>query len=358
MNIVFIISSLSATGPGYVVKSLSEYLLKNNQVSIISLSNTRDNKLNLESKINIYECNLTNGKVTKKDVNRVTNLVKKINPDVLFSHGLRSDLINSKIKGSFVKVSTSHNNPFEDYRALYGLLKGFIMALLQMIIFRKLDYVVTLNPKLQRLHEKFLKKNKVGLILNGVKAIKSSTGNEVYNFGNVAVFNKRKNQKIIVYALNNVKNATAIFWGKGSMKLEIQEAAKENELIKFEDFTSDKEKVYSSFTTFVSASKSEGMPLSVLEAISAGKPLILSDIPAHRYIASFLPEEAVLFFSNNLELTEQLEKNFLNINTYKNLRGSIQSSYNKYFSESSMGEKYEKLFKHLLQGKIIEHVDQ
>lgn len=351
MNIVFLISSLSATGPGYVVKNVAEYLSKNNKVSIISLSDVRDNKIYLEPKINIYECGLKNGKILKKDFNQVKNLIKEINPDVLFSHGLRSDLINSKIKGQFVKVSTSHNNPFEDYMALYGMLKGFIMALLQMIVFRKIDYVVTLNPKLQKLHEKFLKRDKVGLILNGVKAIKADVISEAYVFGNVAVFNERKNQKVIVNALNNMKNATGIFWGKGALKSEIEEIANKNESIKFEDFTSDKEKVYSSFIVFVSASKSEGMPLSVLEAVSVGKPLVLSDIPAHRYIAGFLPEEAVLFFSNSRELEKQMEKILSNISTYKKMRNSIQNSYIKYFSDFSMGEKYEELFKYLLKRK-------
>lgn len=44
---------------------------------------------------------------------------------------------------------------------------------------------------------------------------------------------------------------------------------------------------------FVSASRFEGMPISVLEAMGAGVPLVLSDIPAHRELAG----DAALYFA-------------------------------------------------------------
>jgi len=47
---------------------------------------------------------------------------------------------------------------------------------------------------------------------------------------------------------------------------------------------------------FVSASRSEGMPHAVREAMLTGRPLLLSDIPGHRAMAE--PEREALFFAD------------------------------------------------------------
>jgi glycosyltransferase involved in cell wall biosynthesis len=47
---------------------------------------------------------------------------------------------------------------------------------------------------------------------------------------------------------------------------------------------------------FVSASRSEGMPHAVREAMLTGRALLLSDIPGHRALAA--PEQEALFFDN------------------------------------------------------------
>lgn len=60
----------------------------------------------------------------------------------------------------------------------------------------------------------------------------------------------------------------------------------------------------------VSFSRSEGMPLSVLEALSTGVPCLLSDIPGHRYFGDVVRLFGAGEFSARLaELQEQRDEN-------------------------------------------------
>jgi glycosyltransferase involved in cell wall biosynthesis len=47
----------------------------------------------------------------------------------------------------------------------------------------------------------------------------------------------------------------------------------------------DVERFYAAADVLVSPSRSEGMPLAMLEALASGVPVVASDIPGHRFIA-------------------------------------------------------------------------
>ena len=59
---------------------------------------------------------------------------------------------------------------------------------------------------------------------------------------------------------------------------------------------------------FVSSSETEGLPLAVLEAISTGKFVYLSDIPQHREILEEYPYAGKLYHLGKIEeLTKLLQ---------------------------------------------------
>lgn len=57
---------------------------------------------------------------------------------------------------------------------------------------------------------------------------------------------------------------------------------------------------------FVAASRSEGMPHAVREAMLSGRPCLLSDIPGHRVLAE--PEREALFFTGEEDFLAQIRR--------------------------------------------------
>lgn len=341
MKMMFILSSLAPTGPGFVVQALVNELVKENDITLLTISDTSATPIELDPRVKTWSLEAPNGNLKDVDLEGVNRYVDRYDIDVTFSHGLRADIINARLnpKRKIFKLSTSHNNPFEDYPALYGFVKGELMALLQMQTFRKLDYVVTLNPKLEQLHRRFLGGRKVSTIINGVSPAAIEDVELKKMFGVVATFNARKNQKEIVLAMQHVNSNSLVMWGTGPDFDEMQQLV-QGTGIEMPGFENDKTKIFSSFKVFVSASKSEGMPLSVLEAASLGMPLILKDIPAHRYIADFLPKKGVSLYRNEEELSAIMSDYVAHPEVIDEVRQPILDSYRENFTTEKMASRY------------------
>lgn len=76
--------------------------------------------------------------------------MNNIKPDVVISNGVQPDFFNSLISSKWIKISISHNNPFENYPDQYGLIQGLSMAIFQLLTMRRVDKVITLNPRIKK----------------------------------------------------------------------------------------------------------------------------------------------------------------------------------------------------------------
>lgn len=108
-------------------------------------------------------------------------------------------------------------------------------------------------------------------------------------FTNVAEFSKRKNQKELIYAISKVNNKKIklVLAGIGKELDKCKKLCKKlrlEERIYFLGYVKDVEKLYIASDYYISASKSEGIPFSVLEAASSGLPLLLSNKKGHKDI--------------------------------------------------------------------------
>lgn len=357
MKITFIVSSFQQSGPGNVVKTLANQLLKmGHQVQIIALSNDFPVYSGLQPTIVIETLNFDHKKISTLMIQKVQSKIRKFQPDIIHSHGLRADKINTQLTQTrVVRVSTSHNEPFRDYPADYHL-KGWLMALYQIIQFRRLDGVATLTPEMDEQFNRLLRVHQTQLIPNGVETVPTAQTHHgmaqkkrsVCRLGVVANLIPRKRINQIIEAFQSVStlNLSLEIFGEGALLTKLQDQSNECVNIHFHGFEHEITQIFSDIDVFISMSKAEGLPLTVLEAISANKPVILSDISPHRYICSQLPAGSFRLISSTSELSKTinaLSEGKLIFNDYKD-------SFFKKFSDRVMARRYviwyQKLLKH------------
>lgn len=115
--------------------------------------------------------------------------------------------------------------------------------------------------------------------------------------------NPEKNLEVLISALDTVLrnklDCAAVLFGEGPLREALRAQISKSpvrERLRLEGYTSSLWSWMRRASVFVSASRFEGHPNVVLEAMAAGCPVVVSDIPQHREI---LDESSALFCSGN-----------------------------------------------------------
>jgi glycosyltransferase involved in cell wall biosynthesis len=291
---------------------------------------------------------------------------KKINfneYDIIHSHLLRPDLYcafhKRTIKKTSVKfISTIHTAIYEDLDYSYGKFFSRVMIPLWEAAWKKMDQVVMLTHFAEKYYSKIKFKN-VAVINNGrnipdYAAPILETDMQVINslkrdyilLGTVCAIDKRKGLEQIIPLLVLKKNYAFLAIGDGDERKSLESLAiKHGVASRFKIMGSRENgfRYFNHFNIFIMPSRSEGMPLTLLEAMALKIPIVVANIPA---ISHLLSEKEVNF--SNLDNTEDLKNA---------CERAIQSSdekvnnafdhYSKSYTVAEMGYKYNELYRSL-----------
>lgn len=304
MKVCYIITTTTNSGP---VNVLYNQLVNYQQISdfkptIITLKpdDVSKSRYNQFEKLGIEIKHFYNYKTQYKDI---LNFINVSEFDVIHSHGLFPDLINSYVlkheKKHIFHITTQHNYPFEDYPQRRGKIIGNLMAIMQIYAIKNLYKVSCSNA----IAEKFANIGiKTDVVQNGIIFPKSYIQNEVTDihrpiFLYLGRIHDRKNVPFLIKYFQY--HPEYEFWivGDGAKYESVKKIAQSIENIKVLGKTETPEKFYIKADYYISASKSEGLPLSVLEAMSYGMPCIISKIAPHDEILE--NENLGMTFINN-----------------------------------------------------------
>lgn len=265
---------------------------------------------------------------------------------VFHSHGVIPDLINLMVASlQSVKVSTLHNFPFEDYPMTFGRIFGLLMARVHMVIEKKLVTVtcsVTIKVQIE-------KKTGIRLlsIANGVPftdcCVKRKDAKRFLYLGEI---NHRKNVGFLLrmFALPSLSKYSLTIVGDGPLleKLKARYGVISN--ITFLGHVDHPEQYLRTTDYLISASLSEGLPMAVLEGLSYGLPVFLSDIASHLQILNsgdfgghFHVNDSHDFI---VKLDQLLDQRFD--------REAIKKGAYEQYSDVVMTRRYESLYQKLL----------
>ncbi len=155
---------------------------------------------------------------------------------------------------------------------------------------------------------------------------------------------ERKNVALIIDCWNSkIRKSQLLIAGDGDQKISLLAQSNQNPNIIFLGNISTVQEFLQLSDFFISASISEGLPNSVLEAMATGLPCLLSDIDSHREIVGLLPKKEQLIFDLDVGLYKMIRS--LKTFDYEELSASTVRIIKQNFSAKTMSEKYQNIYR-------------
>jgi glycosyltransferase involved in cell wall biosynthesis len=215
--------------------------------------------------------------------------------DLIHGQGIRGDGLATTLKLSIPHVASLRNYPSQDYPMKFGRLKGTLMARHHFKLIRAMKNPVACSHSLyQQLGN--INPN-LKYIQNGVNAEKFSPCSDEQKVSLRQELNLTKNKPILITVGSLIerkkpqlivetflKSDLADTWdlvilGDGPLMQYCREASQGRDNIHLLGQVANVNQYLKTSDLFISASISEGLPNTVLEALATGIPCILSDIP-------------------------------------------------------------------------------
>jgi len=359
IKILYLVSTLKKCGPVNILYGIIEGLDKD-QFDIYIACLSKENKDSMKTRFEelgtkVISLNNSRLKGVFKNQEIIQSIVTDNLIDIVHSHGLRADSINASLKDVY-RFTTIHNFPEEDYVLQFGRIKGSIMAKKHQKAISGIENPIACSEYIQRqfLTEYGIQSSCIqnGIDLNTFKItdhisktrLRKELGLEISKntFLVCGSLIKRKDPLVILDAFNQLdqdKNCL-VFIGTGKLEETIK-SEYSNESIIFRGKVENVADFLGASDVFVSASTSEGLPNAVMEAMYAGLPVILSDIPSHKEIVG--ENYPFLFKTKNIaDLKEKMDIMILGSNesSWKSHSALIEMN----FSAKTMAKNYTKKY--------------
>ena len=345
-KIIEIIPEFKLAGAETMCENLINAIDKSKfEVIAISLYNTKTAITErLENKgVKIYFLDKRRG-FDYKCIIKLCDIIKKEKPDMIHTHLyiLRYLVIPMILYGkNVIKVHTVHNIADKEIRKgkfinkfAFKFLKVIPVAISETVK-KSIEVTYKINP------------NSIPLIYNGIELENCIKKNDYLNTNNIihiGRFSEQKNHveliNIFEKCLEKNNNLNLLLIGDGEERKNIYEyCSKKNILknIKFLGVQKNCFKYLHDSDMFVMPSKWEGMPMTIIEAMGTGLPVVaypvggISDM-IEENINGFLPENAVDFSEKIIEL----ENNKL----LRERIGKENLKHSQLFSATKMAELY------------------
>ena len=295
---------------------------------VISLSKGQD--CSLEKKFDSIGMNVIYSPINKLEIfsgiQNLKRIVLEQNCIIVHSNGLKSDLISHYAfrKSNIKHVITLHNYLKEDAFLRMGRLKATIAVHLQAYLLKKCKYIIACSKTLEKQMRSDNPNLKICTIQNGVDVDnfklldKKSLRRKYHIDSNKVIFistgrmspRKRILETGEAFLKANLGDHFELwFVGDGEHFEKYKAVFSKEKNIKFLGRQDNIVDLLNIADVFVSSSETEGLPLAVLEAISTGKPVYLSDIPQHKEILEEYSSVGKMYHLGDINELAELFKN-------------------------------------------------
>lgn len=332
-------------------------------------------KENVDSLKNYY-CLESSSKFNFANIKEIKNILEKEEIAILSCHGYKADIygfIAKYVLGAKVKLFTiihgwvSAKNKLKVYNFIDKVVVNFF------------DKVIFVNSEQKNTKELlFLKEENTEIINNAVdldlferkkpsKALMSELGikegSKVIGYVGRLAAEKNVSNALEIFAelKKSQKNAVFVIAGEGAQRQALEEKAKAlniKDSVHFAGYIKDIKPYYSLFNIYLSCSRKEGLPNTVLEAMASGVPCVLSNIPGHKEVVEH-EKNGFLFKEGDISNASKFLKELLeNDSRRREMRDEARKELQKKFSIKLRISKLEKAYLSLVKGRVSGEKDE
>lgn len=363
-KICYIITRSDWGGAQVHLESLINNFRKNNEIVLIVGEEGELTKRLINLNVKIYVIKELKRSISLKDIWAVVKIKKIIdyeNPDLVHLHSSKAGLIGriaAKISNNKLPVIfTVHGWAFTPGTKKINKALGILT---EKIFYRMIDQFICVSnyDKEIAFHHNFEEKKMI-TVYNGVKSSFEKKYTEINKknivFTMVARFNEQKDQMLLLEAVNQLKNKNILinFVGEGENLGECVEYVQKNNLaqnVNFLGFRSNPMSILINSDVFVLTSFYEGLPISIIEAMSIGLPIVASNVGGNR--------ELVIDGENGYLINDlkELKLALTNLVEQEKLRDSFgmksKDRFESFFTEEKCIKNTKEVYKKIIGGEL------
>lgn len=370
ISVCYVVSTLKRSGPmNQLFDTVSRLDRDRFDPSVLTLSPEPDDSLLPKFRnlgVDVYSLGLSRLNGFFQGRSAIRSFMADRNPDVVHSHGVRADFLSATWLADYERVSTIHNYPYDDYPRLYGHLKGTPITWLHCYSLRQLDHPVACSPTVER--QMASHGVAADCIPNGVDAERYAPPSrervsEVRRslnlpldetvFVSVGAFIERKDPETVIRGFsesNLADSATLMMVSDGPLHERCRDLADGDESIRLPGRVESVKPYFHAADCFVSASHAEGLPLAVLEALSTGLPVCLSDIGPHRDLLGVRSAAGVTFEPGSPSaLAVAIES--VEAADHDEMATAARETVTEELSAQRMAERYQRLYERVVESR-------
>jgi glycosyltransferase involved in cell wall biosynthesis len=287
--------------------------------------------------------------------------VKKNKIDIIHSHGTAALFEGAIAKLIYPKASLIHTFHFGNYP---NMKKKYLLG--ERLFTKFSDRLIAVSEQQRDAVIKHLKinKKKINTVYNGtgenkyvgqkkiIDSVRNEFGirNDEYLIGAVAVLTRQKGIKYLIETariLRKRKNIKFLIVGDGPLKEELSDLTNRynvNETVIFSGWRTDVKRLLAAFDIFLMTSLWEGLPIALLEAIAAGKPVITTKVGDNDKIVNDGVNGYLVDTRNPEQMADCILKILGNEVRKKKMQENAIKIYKRSFSIEKMVKAYEIIY--------------
>ena len=285
-----------------------------------------------EEKINVINLKTERGSLnirkSFKDIYKIFKIYKKLKPDIVHHFGIRQ-IVHGNIAARLAGIKKSYNSITGLGSVFISgniILKFFILTVLKISLLFKKSYILVQNKyDFDFVKKKLPNKNNILLPASGVDTnkflqTKEPKGNVIFLFASRII--KDKGIIELIEATKQLKSQKKKFelYIAGSPDFQNKSTISHVQLktweslgyIRYLGLVKDMKQLYKKVHVGILPSYREGLPKSLLEAASSGKPIITTDVPGCNEIVKNEFNGLIVPPKDSNELMKAMKKLILN----------------------------------------------